>query len=119
MPRLNWQQRQGPQDFDDTAPTATLLDFDYTHAGGASPWPEKHGSIKFGPALIRRALASGLLVYAEVENVPYPVMVKETRWESGTGVFQVQTLEKWAIPRRVFTRSDAKGLTASGLLIER
>jgi|ERR1041385_2836214 hypothetical protein len=119
MSRLNWNDRHSPTDFDNSAPAVQPLDFDYTHAGGACPWPEKHGSIKFGPALIRRALASGLLVYAEVENVPYPVMVKETRWESGTGVFQVQTLEKWAIPRRVFTRSDAKGLTASGLLIER
>ena len=118
MSRLNWNDRQSPTDFDNSAPTETPLDFDYAHAGGACPWPEKHGTIKFGPALVKKALASGLLVYAEVPNVPYPVMVKEARWQPETGVFQVSTLEKWAIPGRVFTRPDARGLTASGLLIE-
>lgn len=111
-------QRHGPGEHDNITPTIQSLEFDYSHAGGATPWPLRHGEVKWGPALVRRALASGLLVYAVVPDVPYPVLVKEARWDKA-GTFQVSTLEKWAIPGRVFTRTTAKGLTSSGLLIEK
>lgn len=116
MSRLNWNQRQSPTDMDDTAPTAVSYEFDYTHQGGSQPWPLKHCGIKFGPSLIRQSLAHGLLVFAEIDGFPHPIMVKEARWLGTT--FQVGTLEKWANPRRVFTRTSAKGMTSSGLLIE-
>lgn len=117
MARLNWNDRRNPTDFDNTAPEAPSLEFDYRHAGGAEPWPLKHCGMKFGPSLIKRALASGLLVYAEVENVPYPVMVKEANWDEAN-VLHVTTLEGPRIPQRLFTRPDARGLTSSGLLTE-
>jgi hypothetical protein len=114
--RLNWQQRQSPGDYDDVTPTEQTLEFDYTHQGGAEPWPLKHGSIKFGPALIRRAWESGLVVYAEIENWPHPVAVREAQWTGG--VLEVKTLDGPRIPLRLFTRAIAAGLTSSGLLIE-
>ena len=114
--RLNWQQRQGPQDFDDTAPIAQSLEFNYAHQGGAGPWPLRHGNIKFGPALIRRAWESGLVVYAEIENWPHPVAVREAQWTGG--VLEVKTLDGPRIPLRLFTRPTAAGLTSSGFLIE-
>ena len=116
MARLNWQQRQGPQDFDDTAPTDTPLDFDYTHAGGVEPWPARHGTMKFGPSLIKKAWAAGLVVVAEIEGFPYPVAVTDSHWFDS--IFEVKTLEGWKIPKRIWTRPDAKNLTSSGLLME-
>lgn len=117
MSRLGWNNRRDPTDFDNTAPEAPSLEFDYQHKGGAEPWPLKHGEMKFGPSLIKRALASGLMVYAEVENVPYPVMIKEANWDDAN-VLHVTTLEGPRIPQRLFTRPTAAGLTSSGLLIE-
>jgi hypothetical protein len=115
--RLNWNDRQSPTDFDNSAPQqAAPLDFDYTHAGGAEPWPARHSGIKFGPALIRRAWAGGLIVYAEIEGWPYPVAVREAQWTAGC--LEVKTLDGPRIPLRLFTRPTVKGLTASGLLIE-
>jgi len=114
--RLNWSKRQGPQDFDDTAPESQSLDFDYTHAGGADPWPLRHGGIKFGPALIRRAWSAGLVVYAEIEGWPHPVAVKEAQWTAGC--LEVLTLDGPRIPLRLFTRPTVAGMTSSGLLIE-
>jgi hypothetical protein len=117
MSRLNWQQRHGPDEFDNSAPEAESLEFDYTHQGGANPWPLKHGSIKFGPALIRRAWASGLFVYAEVEGFPHPVVAKELQWCEGN-VLELRTAEGIVIPKRLFTRPTAAGCTVGGVLIE-
>ena len=117
-PRLNWvSSRQGPGEFDNSAPEALSLEFDYTHVGGASPWPEKHGKIKFGPALIRKAWAAGLIVYAVVEGFPYPIAVKEAAWTKNH-VLVVKTLEGERPPTRLFTRTDCRGMNSSGLLIE-
>lgn len=114
--RLNWNNRQGPEDFDNTAPSAPDYNFDYrrnTAPGAKSSWPEK-----FGPAVIRRAWTSGLVVVAEIEGFPYPVAVTESRWNK-VKVLEVKTLEGYRIPDRIWTRPDAKGLTSSGLLVER
>lgn len=81
MTRLNWaNNRQGPGEFDNTAPEEQSLEFDYAHQGGANPWPVNHGSIKFGPSLIRRAWAAGLVVYAVIDGFPHPIAVKEAQW---------------------------------------
>jgi hypothetical protein len=117
MTRLNWASRQNPGEFDTTAPEVVSMEFDYRHAGGANPWPEKHCGIKFGPALIKRAWASGLLVFAEVEGFPYPMAAKEARWTKNH-VLEIVTLEGLALPTRLFTRKTARGVTVGGLLIE-
>jgi len=115
--RLNWSStRHGPGEFDNSAPEEQSLEFDYSSAGGANPWPEKHGKIKFGPALIQKAWASGLFVYVEVEGWPHPVAAKEATWYGG--VLMVKTVEGIVLPKRLFTRPTAAGLTVGGVLIE-
>jgi hypothetical protein len=112
--RLNWQQRQGPQDFDDTAPEVVHYDFDHrrnTTPGAKSSWPEK-----FGPANIRKAWKAGLVVVAEIEGFPHPVAVSEARWVAQ--VLEVKTLEGYRIAERIWTRLDARGLRSTGELIE-
>jgi len=111
--RLNWQQRQGPQDFDDTAPEQVHYDFDHRRNAtlGGSSWPEK-----FGPSTIRKAWAAGLVVYAEISGWPHPVAVKEARWSNQ--VLEVMTLDGPRIAERLFTRDSVQGMTSSGLLIE-
>lgn len=116
MSRLGWNDRQSPTDFDNSAPTSKPLDFDYTHAGGASPWPERHSGVKFGPALIRRAWEAGLIVYAEIEGWPHPVAVREAQWTAGC--LEVKTTAGPRIPQRLFTRATVKGLQSTGELIE-
>lgn len=117
MSRLRWNERHSPTDFDNTAPPAVSLEFDYAHKGGAEPWPLTHSGIKFGPALITRAWKSGLVVYAEIQDWPHPVAVQKAQWTAGC--LEVVTLDGPRIPLRLFTRPDARGLTSSGLLIER
>lgn len=118
MTRLNWEStRHGPGEFDNSAPEEVDLQFDYTHQGGSEPWPAKHGTVKFGPSLIRRAWASGLFVYCEVDGWPHPVVAKEAQWCEG-GVLEIITLEGPQIARRLFTRPTAQGLTVGGVLIE-
>lgn len=112
MGRLNWNQRQGPEEFDDTAPHEETFEFDYTHSGGAQPWPKG-----FGPSTIKKAWAKGLVVIAEIDGFPNPVAVRESRW-NGAKVFEVLTLEGPRIPRRVFTRADVRGLRSTGEWIE-
>jgi len=111
--RLNWQQRQGPQDFDDTAPEIVHYDFDHRRnvTPGSQSWPEK-----FGPNSIRKAWAAGLVVYAEISGWPHPVAVKEARWTAG--VLEVVTLAGPRIAERLFTRDNVKGLMSTGELIE-
>jgi len=111
--RLNWSKRQGPQDFDDTAPEVVHYDFDHRRntTPGSASWPEK-----FGPASIRKAWAAGLVVYAEIESWPHPVAIKEARWCNQ--VLEVMTVDGPRIADRLFTRDSVKGLTSSGLLIE-
>lgn len=118
MSKLNWASRQSPTDHDNIAPSEVDYSFDYTRGSklGEPSWPEKHSGQKFGPAFIRNALASGLIVFAEIEGFPYPVMIKEARWCGQ--VLEVATLEGPRVAERLFTRPDAKGMTVSGLLIE-
>lgn len=118
--RLNWNSRQSPTDFDETAPSTPDYTFDYRRdvsPGAKSSWPERHQGEKFGPALIGKAWKAGLVVVAEVEGIPHPVAVVESRW-GAAGVIEVRCLEGWKVPDRLWTRPDARGLTSSGLLIE-
>jgi hypothetical protein len=113
--RLNWNKRQGPQDFDDTAPEVVHFEFDHhrnTNPGGQS-WPEK-----FGPSVFTKAWKSGLVVVAEIEGFPHPVAIGEARWTKFGKVLEVKTLEGWRIADRIWTRPDARNLTSSGLLLE-
>lgn len=111
--RLNWQHRQGPQDFDDTAPERVHYDFDHHRntTPGASSWPDK-----FGPVSIRKAWAAGLVVYAEIDGWPHPVAVKEAHWTAG--VLEVETNAGPRVAERLFTRDTVKGLMSTGELIE-
>lgn len=119
MSKLNWANRHDPGEFDVTAPEKPSYEFDYRRSTtpGTSSWPEKHGSEKFGPSLIKKAWKAGLIVVAEVEGFPYPVAAQELRW-GAAGVIEVKTLEGYRVPERLWTRPNAKGLTSSGLLIE-
>lgn len=119
MSRLNWNDRHSPTDFDNTAPTTPDYTFDYRRdvsPGAKSSWPERHQGEKFGPALIGKAWKAGMIVYAEIDGWPYPVAVQKAQWTAN--VLEVVTLDGPRIPRRLFTRPNAKGLTSSGLLIE-
>jgi hypothetical protein len=113
MSRLNWNQRHGPDEFDNTAPAQPTYDFDHRRntTPGASSWPEK-----FGPANIRKAWKAGLVVVAEIEGFPHPVAVSEARWMAQ--VLEVKTLEGYRIAERLWTRPDARGLKSTGELIE-
>lgn len=105
-----FNSRNTPSDLDDT-PLAPILEFDLTR-----PWPERYFGQRFGPALVRKALSKGLLVLAEVADVPYPIVVKRVQW---TGkVLEVVTLEGPRIANRLFTRKSMKNVTSSGLLME-
>lgn len=116
--RLNWNDRQGPGDFDNTAPVAPDYSFDYTRGSkpGEPSWPERHGKEKFGPSLIGKSWRAGLVVVAEVEGQPHPVAVVESRWSAGA--LQVKVSGCWMVPDRLFTRNTVKGMDATGLLIE-
>lgn len=117
MTRLRWNERQSPTDLDDSPNTVPSYEFDYRRCNesGKPSWPERHGKERFGPSLIRKALASGLMVFAEIDGFPYPVMIKEARWAGQ--VLEVSTLEGPRIAQRLFTRTSAKGMTSSGLLV--
>lgn len=117
MPRLNWANRQSPGDFEVSAPTETSFEFDYTHAGGANSWPVNHGKVKFGPGLIKKAWAAGLVVYAVIDGFPHPIAVKEAQWTKNH-VLEVKTLEGLRLPTRLFTRTSVRGMSTSGELIE-
>lgn len=108
--------RQSPTDLDDSGDKAPSLEFDYTRGSkpGEASWPERHAGMKFGPGLIRRALASGLVVVATVDGFPYDVAVKEAQWIGQ--VLEVKTLEGWAVPSRLYTRTSLKGFTVGGIL---
>ena len=67
---------------------------------------------------IRKAWGAGLVVIAELEEVPHPVAVTEARWVKGTSVLQVRTLGNWLIPSRLYTRESLAGLQSTGELIE-
>lgn len=119
MSRLNWNSRQSPTDLDD-APNVTVdYSFDYRRSNtpGQPSWPEKHSGQKFGPSFIGKAWKAGLVVVAEVEGFPHPVAVTESRW-GAAGVLQIKCAEGWKIPERIWTRTSAKGLDSTGLLIE-
>lgn len=105
-----YNSRKTPTDLDD-APLAPILEFDLTR-----PWPERYYGNRFGPSLVRKALASGLIVVAEVADIPYPIAVKEVRWCGE--VLEVVTLEGPRIAERLFTRKSMAGFTSSGLLKE-
>jgi len=115
MSRLNWNNRQNPTDFDNTAPTTPDYSFDHrrSSAPGVPSWPDK-----FGPSNIRRAWKAGLVVVAEIEGFPHPVAVSEARWTEFGKILEVKTLEGYRVANRIWTRTSAKNLTSSGLLIE-
>lgn len=112
--------RQSPTDLDESGETTPSLQFDYRHKGGASPWPERHrfSGVKFGPALIKAAWKSGLVVVAYVDGFPNPVAVTETRWSPGVKVFQVKCQEGWRIPSRIKTVTSVEGLKSTGEYVE-
>lgn len=117
--RLNWSQRHGPDEFDDTAPSEVSYAFDLrrdARPGAPSSWPAKVNGQTFGPSFVKRAWQSGLVVIAEIEGFPHPVAAQEVRW-GAAGVLEVKTLEGFKIPSRLFTRTSAKGLDSTGLLI--
>lgn len=112
--------RRSPTDLDESpAVTPGPPLFDYTHKGGATPWPERHRytGIKFGPALVKAAWKAGLVVVAYVEGFQHPVAVTETRWNAAK-CFEVKTLEGWRLPLRVRTLASSKGLKSTGEWIE-
>jgi hypothetical protein len=113
--RLNWANRQGPGEFDKTAPEAVHYDFDHRRnvIPGSQSWPEK-----FGPSSIKKAWKAGLVVVAEIQDFPHPVAIGEARWTEFGKVLVVKTLEGWKVADRIWTRPDARNLTSSGLLIE-
>lgn len=117
MSRLNWNSRQGPGDFDETAPVTINYSFDYTRSStpGTPSWPEKHSGQKFGPSFIGKAWKAGLVVVAEIQGLPHPIAAMETRW-GAPGAIEVKTLEGWKVPERIWTRPDARGLDSTGLL---
>lgn len=118
MSRLNWNQRQGPGDFDDTAPTKPTYEFDLhrnTIPGGQS-WPAKVQGETFGPTFIGRSWKAGLVVVAEINGLPHPVAAVETRW-AGPGILQVKTTGTWHIPERIWTRKTVRGLSSCGELL--
>lgn len=119
MSRLRWNERHGPDEFDDTAPSTPDYSFDYRRntTSGSSSWPERHGPDRFGPALIGKAWKAGLVVVAEVQGLPHPVAVTESRW-GAQGVLQVKVSSCWQIPERIWTRDTVKGLDSTGLLVE-
>lgn len=121
--RSNSETRHSPADLDepDEKPKVTreTLQFDYRYKGGAAPWPERHkfSKVKFGPGLVKAAWKSGLIVLAEVDGFDHPVAVTEARWNAAK-CFEVKTLEGWKLPKRLFTRTDARGLQSTGEWIE-
>lgn len=119
MTRLNWSSRQSPTDLDSPPDAQVAPEFDYTHKGGAAPWPERHKftGIKFGPALIKAAWKAGLIVLAEVDGFPNPVAVTEARWNKAK-CFEVKTLEGWRLPMRLRTLTSSRGLQSTGEYIE-
>lgn len=119
MTRLNWSSRQSPTDLDTPPDTTPNLQFDYRSKGGTAPWPERHrfSGVKFGPALVKAAWKSGLVVVAYIDGFPNPVAVTETRWNAAK-CFEVKTLEGWRLPWRLRTLTSSKGLMSTGELIE-
>lgn len=111
--------RQSPTDLDEAGETTPSLQFDYRHKGGAKPWPERHrfSGVKFGPALIKAAWKSGLVVVAYVEGFDHPVAVTDSRW-NGAKCFEVKTLEGYRIPSRLRTLTSTAGLKSTGEWIE-
>ena len=111
--RLNWNDRQSPTDFDNTAPAQPKFDFDHRRnvVPGSASWPDK-----FGPGTIRKAWKAGLVVVAEIQGFPHPVAVAEARWNGGA--LEVKTLEGYRVAERIWTRPDTRGLLSTGELVE-
>lgn len=111
--------RQSPTDLDEAGEVTPSLQFDYRRKGGATPWPERHkfSGVKFGPALVKAAWKSGLIVVAYVDGFPNPVAVTETRWNAAK-CFEVKTLEGWRLPSRLRTLTSSEGLKSTGEFIE-
>jgi hypothetical protein len=117
------ETRHSPTDLDEPdekpTPTRETLQFDYGYKGGATPWPERHkfSKVKFGPALVKKAWKSGLVVVAYVEGFPNPVAVTETRWNAAN-CFEVKCAEGWRLPLRIRTLTSTRGLQSTGEWIE-
>lgn len=121
--RSRSETRHSPTDLDEPdekpKPTRETLQFDYRYKGGATPWPGRHkfSKVKFGPALIKKAWKSGLVVVAYVEGFPNPVAVTETRWNAAN-CFEVKCAEGWRLPLRIRTLTSTRGLQSTGEWIE-
>jgi hypothetical protein len=88
---------------------APVLEFDY--AKGFTGWPKVHYGQKFGPTLIRKAIASGLYVMAEIPEAPVAVAVTNARWiPNVVDAIEVLVAEGWRIPNRIWTVSSLKGV---------
>lgn len=123
MPRSS-ETRRSPTDLDEPdekqrpVPSIENMQFDYHYKGGSDCWPIRHkySKVKFGPGLIRKAWAVGLVVLAEIDGFPNPVAIKEAQWTGG--VFEVKTLDGPRIPSRLFTRTSVEGLRSTGEWID-
>lgn len=83
-----------------------VLEFDLT-----KPWPKIHYGQKFGPTLIRKAIASGLYVMADIPEASVPVSVSNARWILNVAeAIEVLVAEGWRIPNRIWTVSSLRGL---------
>lgn len=113
MSKLNWNARQSPTDLDDSPNITPSYEFDHRRCTepGKPSWPEK-----FGPSVVSKAWKSGLVVVAEVQGLPHPIAVTESRW-GAAGVLQVKVSNCWQVPERIWTRTTVKGLDSTGLLV--
>jgi len=102
--------RKAPTEVDDV-PLKPIVEFDLRR-----PYPARYFGQRFGPSLIDKAMKAGFTVVAEIPEIPYPIIITESRWCDT--VLEVLTLEGWRIPDRLLTRRSMKGFTTSGLLME-
>lgn len=109
--------RQSPTDLDDSGSITPSLEFDYTHVGGAAPWPVSHGGVKFGPSIIKAAWKAGFVVIAYVEGFPNPVAVTEGRWNEAH-CLEVKTLEGFRLPTRLRSVPPSSALKSTGEYVE-
>ena len=104
MTRLNWSSRQSPTDLDEPPQKLEpVLDFELQR-----PWPEKYFGQRFGPSYIRKVLASGRYIMCEISGIPEQWVVSDARWVDN--VMEVQTLQGWRVPERLWTLGSLNGV---------
>jgi hypothetical protein len=85
---------------------APVLEFDFV-----KPWPTTYYGQKFGPTLIRKAIAAGFYVMAEIPEAPVPVSVTNARWIPNVPeAIEVLVMEGWRIPYHIWTLSNLKNV---------